>query len=71
MRLRLIEGKTGLLPGIDIISALDIGVEFGRKRFRVGRWELEMMTFSEKHHWLFHLVSTVCVYAKLDGYFVK
>ena len=68
---RLIEGKTELLSGLDIISKLDIGVEFGRRRFRVGRGELEMLTFNEKLHWVFPLVPTDCAYAKLDGYIGK
>ena len=33
--------------------------------------ELEMMTFSEKHRWVFHLAPTACSYSKLDGYFGK
>ena len=71
VRVRLIEEKTELLPGLDIIRTLDIGVEFGRKRFRVGRGELEMMAFNEKHHWVFHLPPTACDYAKLGDYFGK
>ena len=68
---RLIEGKTELLPGLDIVSKLYIGVEFGRNRFRAGRGELGMMTFNEKRHWVFPLVPTDWAYAKLDGYFGK
>ena len=30
-----------------------------------------MMTFNEKHHWVFSLVPTSCSYAKLGGYFAK
>ena len=30
-----------------------------------------MMTFNEKHHWVFPLVPTSCDYAKLDDYFGK
>ena len=47
---RLIEGKTELLLGLDIVSELDITVVFGSDRFRVGQGELYMMTYNEKHH---------------------
>ena len=71
VRVRLIEGKTELLPGTDIVRKLDIRVEFGSKRFIVGRGELEMMTFNEKYHWVFHPAPTACAYANMDGYFGK
>ena len=50
VRARLIGEKTELLPGIYIVSKPDIGVEYGFKRFMVGRGELEMIPFNEKHH---------------------
>ena len=65
------KGGGELLSGLDIISKLDIRVRFGSKQFRVGRCELEMMTFNEKHHWVFHLVPTAFDYAKLDAYLGK
>ena len=68
-RVRLIEGGTELLPGLDIVGKLDIVVEFGIERFRFGRGELEMMTFNEKRHWVFPLVPTSCDYAKVGDYF--
>ena len=55
VRARLIEGKTELLLGMDIISKIDIRVEFGSNRFMGGRGELETMTFNEKHHAVFPL----------------
>ena len=71
VRVSLIEGKTELLSRLDIVRKLDIRAEFGRKRFRAGQGELEMMTFNEKHHWVFPLVPTACSYAKLGGYLGK
>ena len=50
VRARLIEGKTELLSRIDIVRELDIRARCGIKQFAVGRGELEMMTFNEKHH---------------------
>ena len=71
VRVGLIEGETELLSGMDIVSELDIRVRFGIKQFRVGWWELEMMTFNEKRHWAFPLCPTACAYAKLGDYFGK
>ena len=60
---------TELLLGLDIVRELDITVVFGSDHFRVGKGELEMMTYNEKHHWVLPLVPTACDYAKLGGYF--
>ena len=62
-------GKTELLLGLDIIRKLDITVDFGSDHFRVRQCELEMMTYNEKHHWVFPLVPTACAYANLSDYF--
>ena len=70
-RIRLITGKTELLPGLGIVKKLDIGVCFGRDRAQVGQGEWGMMTFNEKHYWVFPLVPSACDYPKLDGYFGK
>ena len=66
VRARLVEGMKELLLGLDIIRKLDISVVFGRDHFRVGQGELEMMTYIEKHHWVFPLVPTACAYTKLN-----
>ena len=71
LRARLIEGEAELLLGKYIVSKLDIRVEFGSKLFRVGRGELRMMTFNEKHRWVSPLPPTACDCAKLDDYFGK
>ena len=70
-RVRLIEGEKELLLCLDIIRKLDITVEFGRNQFTVGMGELEMMTYNEKHHFVFPLVPTDCSYDKLGKYFEK
>ena len=70
-RVRLILGKTELLPGMDIIRKLDIAVRFGGAQFKVGQSEWEMTTFHEKYHWVFPLVPSDCDYAKLNEYFGK
>ena len=49
-RVRLIRGKTELLPGMDIVRKLDITVPFGGDKFKVGQSEWGMVTFNEKHH---------------------
>ena len=69
--MRLIEGETELPLGLDIVRKRDIRVRFGSIQLMVGRGELEMMTFNEKHRLVFHLVPTACDYAKLGGYFGK
>ena len=63
---RSIEGKTELLLGLDIVKELDITVVFGSDHFMVGQGELEMVTYNEKHHWVFPLVPTACAYTKLN-----
>ena len=68
---RLIDGMSELLLGLDIIRKLDITVVFDSDHFRVGQGELEMMTYNWKHHWVFPLVPTACAYAKLNDYFWK
>ena len=68
---RLIEGKTELLHGLHIVRKPDIGVEFGRNRFRVGQGELEMVTFNEKHRCVFPLAPTACDCEKLGEYYGK
>ena len=70
-RAGLIGGETDLLHGLDIVRKLDTRVRFGSNQFRIGRGELGMMTFNEKHHWVSDLVATACAYAKLDEYFGK
>ena len=69
VRVRLIEGVGWLLLCLDIVKKLDITVVFGCDHFRVGQGELEMMTYNEKHHWVFPLFPTACAYAKLGDYF--
>merc|ERR1712112_198106 len=66
---RLIDGMTELLLGLDIIMKLDITVVFGSDHFRVGQGELEMMTYNGKHHLVIPLVPTDCAYTKLNDYF--
>ena len=58
VRARLIVGKTEFHLGLGIVRKLNITVEFGRDHFRVGQGELGMMTYNEKHHWVFPLVPT-------------
>ena len=58
-----------MLLGLDIVRKLDITVVFGSNRFRVGQGESVMMTYNEKHHWVFPLVPTACAYTKLNDYF--
>ena len=70
-RVRLIQGKTELLPGMRIVKKLGAAGCFGSDRFKVGQGEWEMMTLNEKHHWVFPLALTACDYAKLDEYFGK
>ena len=70
-RVRAIDGMTELLLGLDIVRQLDIAVVFGSNQFRVGQGKSEMMTYNEKHHWVFPLVPTACAYAKLNGYFLE
>ena len=41
------------LSGMYIIKRLDLTVNFGRNQFKVGQSGWEMMTFSEKHLWVF------------------
>ena len=65
----LIEGETELLPGLDIVRKLYITVDFGGDHFTVGRGELEMVTYNEKHHWVFPLAPTACANTKLNEYF--
>ena len=67
----MIDGMTELLLGLDIARKLDITVVFGSDHFMDGQGELEMMTYNEKHHWVFHLVPTACAYTKLNDYFRK
>ena len=50
VRVRLIDGMTELLLGLEIIRKLDITVVFGSNQFRVGQGESEMMTYNEKRH---------------------
>ena len=70
--MRLIEGMTELLLLLDIIRKLDITVVFGSDHFRVGQCEVEMMmTYNERHHWVFPIVPTTCAYDKLNDYFRK
>ena len=69
VRVRLIDGITELLLGLEIIRKLDIAVVFGGNHFRVGQGELKMMTYNEKNHWVFPLAPTACAYAKLNDYF--
>ena len=70
VRVRSIEGETELLTSLDIIRELDISVVvFGTDHFRVGQWELEMMTYNGERRWVFPLVPTAYAYAKLCGYF--
>ena len=68
---RLIDGMAELLLSLDIVMKLDITVVFGCDHFRAGKGELEMMTYNEKHHWVFPLVPTACAYTKLNDYFRK
>ena len=52
-RMRMIDGMTELLLGLDIIRKLDTTVVFGSNQFRVGQGESEMVTYNGKHHWVF------------------
>ena len=70
-RVRLIRAKTELLSVVDIIKKLDAAVNFGGNQFKVGQSEWEMVTFSEKNHWVFPLGPTACAYSKLNEYFAK
>ena len=70
-RVRLIRGKTELLPAFDIVTKLDSAVNFGRNIFKVGQSEWEMMTSNEKHHFVFPLSPTACSYTKFHAYFSK
>ena len=71
LRVRLILGKTELLLGMHIVKKLGVRVCFGSDRFNVGQGEWEMMTFSEKRHWVLPLVPTAYDYAQLGEYFGK
>ena len=64
LRIRLITGKAELLSGMNIVKKHDIAVCFGGDRFHVGQAEWEMVTFNEKHRWVFPLVPTACAYRK-------
>ena len=57
--------------GAHIVKKLGAQVCFGCDRFQVGQGEWEMMTFNEKHHWVFPLAPTACAYNILDGYLWK
>ena len=50
VRVRLIEGETELLLGLDIVRKLETAVAFGSDHFMVGQCELEMMTYNGKRH---------------------
>ena len=67
----MVDGMTELLRGLDIVRKLDIAVVSESDHFRAGQGELEMMTYNEKHHWVFPLVRTACDYTKLNDYFWK
>ena len=70
VRIALIIGGSELLLCMHTIKKLDIAVCFGIDRFHVGQgWG--MLTFNEKHRWVFPLVPTSCAYAKLVEYFGK
>ena len=69
VRVRLMRGESELLWGMDTIRTLDITVRFGWNQFKVGQIALGMMTFNEKHHFVFPLVQTACASAKSNGYF--
>ena len=71
VRVRGIRGKTELLSGMHIVKKLGVVVCFGSDRFNVGQGEWEMMTFSEKRHWVLPLVPTAYDYAQLGEYFGK
>ena len=68
-RVRAIGGMAELLLCLDIVSKLDITVVFGCNQFRIGQVESEMMTYNEKHHWVFPLSPNAFAYTKLNGYF--
>ena len=59
-RARLIGGMAELLLRFDIVRKLDITVVCRGNQFRVGNGESEMMTYIEKHHWVFPLVPIDC-----------
>ena len=68
--MRLVEeNQSDILLGLDIVKKLDITVVFGSDHFMAGQGKLAMMTYNEKHHWVFPLFPTACDYAKLDAYF--
>merc|ERR1712112_14123 len=69
VRARLIDGVAEFLICLEIIRKLDITVVFGSNQFGAGQGESEMMTYNEKHHWVFPLVPTACAYTKLNDYF--
>ena len=71
VKIRLIDGKTELLLGMDVIRKLQLTVDFGSERFQVGQGEWEAMTFNDKHHWVFPLVPNARAYKKLEQYFRK
>ena len=71
VKIRLINGETELLLGMDIIRKLRLAVDLGSDRFQVGQGEWEAMTFNDKHRWVFPLVPNACAFAKLDQYFRK
>ena len=56
---------------MDIIRKLAIAVRFAGGQCKVGQSECEMMTFNEKHHWVFPLGPTSCDYTKLNEYVAK
>ena len=54
-----------------IIKKLDLTSNVGGNRFKFGQSECGMVTFNEKHRWVFPLVPTACAYAKLNEYIGK
>ena len=56
---------------MQIVKKLGAQVDFGRDQFKVGQGEWVIMTFNEKHHWVFPLTPTSFSYTKLNGRFGK
>ena len=67
----LIRSKAELLPGADIVKKLDLEVNSGGDRFKVGQIARGVTTFSEKHRRVMPLSPDARAYAKLNEYFGK
>ena len=69
IRVRSTQGRADLLLGMDIVSKLDVAVNYKMRKFKIRQIEWLVMICNNKHQWVLPLTPNARGFEKLDEYF--